>query len=178
MLRIGGWKKGAVDIDERFPLARLELLRESGVVSDVRISGQAEVSPGKIWLPLRVELSTRETCVRTLDEFDCPLEFGVNILVQMDAEGDEVAWDEDLEEDFVVHVPQQQQTLDIEEAVRQALELERPAHPIKPGAEPVVEIVETSPSALDPEESASAGPAAAEKPIDPRWEALRKLRDK
>lgn len=135
-------------------------LRETDVVGDVRVEGHADINPAQIVVKLLVRCRTLEICGRSLVEFEHPLEFPVHILLHRSSSVQGVVWEEDGDEAFEASISEDLHELDIEEVLRQAVVLERPISPIKPGT--------PLPEGVLEEDGGAA--------IDPRWEALRKIR--
>jgi len=136
------------------------VLLEADVVGDVVVEGHADINPSQIVVNLQVRCRTREICGRSQEEFEYPLEFPVHILLHRSASVQGVAWEEDGDEAFEASISEDLHELDIEEVLRQAVILERPISPVKPGT-PLPEGV------LEEDDGSS---------MDPRWEALRKFR--
>lgn len=128
----------------------------------VAVDGHADVNPREIIVSLQVHCTTREICGRSLEEFEHPLDFPVQILLRRSNSVLEFQWEEDGDEAFEATISEHLRELDISEILRQAVVLERPISPIKPGT--------PLPEGVLPEDD-------LEKPIDPRWDALRQFRD-
>ncbi|MCB9497217.1 MAG: DUF177 domain-containing protein [Fibrobacteria bacterium] len=161
-LVLARWQgRSKIDLELTFPAESVPALAEADVVGPVEVKGQADLAVRDIVVQLLLKLQTREICVRTLEEFEHPLEVPLNILIRKSGSIKEVEWDEDSEDTLHVKVPEDDRELDISEIARQAVELERPHHPIRPGA--------PLPEGALPEE------IPVEKPLDPRWDALRGL---
>lgn len=135
-------------------------LLETDVVGDVFVEGRADINPAQIVVKLLVRCQTREICGRSLEEFDHPLEFPVQILLHRSSSVQGVVWEEDGDEAFEATISEDLHELEIEEIVRQSVVLERPISPVKPGTPLPEGVVEEG----------------AEDSVDPRWEALRKIR--
>lgn len=146
--------------------ASIPLLQESSLVGRLQLEGTADVGPKEIVVHLTATCRTREICGRSLEEFEAEFSFPFTILIRRGKTVKHVAWDDESDETFEVDMPEDQRELDITEVLRQAIELERPLSPVKPGVE--------LPEGVLPEDEATE--AAQEEPIDPRWEALRKLK--
>lgn len=140
------------------------VLSEADVVGEVAVEGKADIGPKEIVVDLQVKLSTREICGRSLEEFEHPMEFPVKLLLRRDTSVQGVLWEEDGEDVWEARIADDLRELDIEEVLRQAVELERPISPVKPGV--------PLPQGVLPEQD-----APDRKPIDPRWAALGKLKD-
>ncbi len=140
----------------------IEELKDAQVVGPVRVSGYADVGSRETIAHLQVACRTREICGRSLEEFEAELDFPFTILIRRQGSIKTPQWEDDGEETYQVVVPEDLRELDVTEVLRQAIELERPLSPIKPGVD--------LPEGVLPEE------APQEEPIDPRWEALRKLK--
>jgi len=119
------------------------ILSEADVVGPVQLEGKADIGP---------------------KEFEHPLDFAVRLLLRRSNEVQGVEWEDDGDEVWEAKIADDLRELDIEEVLRQAVELERPISPVKPG----VPLPEGVLPEHDPE---------AEKAVDPRWEALRKLKE-
>jgi len=153
-----------VPLELRFDSAVVPALAEADVVGEAELVGEADLAGKDIVVKLTLKVRTREICARTLDEFEHPLEAPILLLLRKYNNIHEVEWEdetEDEEDTLHVKVPEQLRELDISEVARQAIELERPLQPIKPGAE--------LPEGVLPDD------VPVEKPLDPRWDALRGL---
>lgn len=157
------WTGSCSEIRLEVPASECPLLVEADATGTVILEGKAEIGPTEIVVDLRVRVSTREICGRSLEPFDHPLDFPLRLLLHRSGEVQGAQWEEDGEDIWEAKVSDDLRELDIEEAVRQAIELERPISPVKPGV--------PLPAGVEPE----ADPAD-EKPVDPRWEALLKLK--
>ena len=135
-------------------------LLEADVVGDIVVEGHADIGPTQIVVDLQVRCETREICGRSLEEFVHPLEFPVHILLHRSSAVQGVDWEEDGDEAFEAAISEDLHELDIEEVLRQAVILERPISPIKPGT--------PLPEGVLEEDGGNF--------LDPRWEALRKIR--
>ena len=165
------YRDGVTAIDLSFPASECPELVEAGAVGIAHVTGKADSSGTRLWLDLKLKATVTAICVRSLDEFELEIEAPAKILATREAHRNEVEWDLDSEDDFSVLLPETQRDLDIGEVLRQALELERPLKPIKPGVDlPAgIELDDVPlPAEVDEEKE--------EKPVDPRWEALKKLR--
>ena len=107
--------------------------------------------------------STTTICSRTLEEFEQPFAIPLHLLVRKSKPHAEIEWGDDDSDTFEVSVPEEQRELDISEIVRQCIELERPISPVKPGA--------PLPEGVLPDD------IPVERPTDPRWDALRGLKE-
>jgi len=169
LLPIVRWTAPREPVHLEFPVASIPDLAESQVVGSIVLDGYADVNVRETIAHLTVSCKTIEICARSLDEFEYELSYPLTILLRRQKSTKKPDWEDDGEETFQVTVPEDLRELDITEIIRQTIELERPLSPIKPGVEipdgvlpddvPIVEAVE-------------------EEPIDPRWEALRKLKGK
>jgi uncharacterized protein len=163
------YRDGATNIDLSFPASRCPELLEAGAVGQVHVTGKATSTGTTLLLDLQLKATVTAICCRSLDEFELMIEAPARILATREMHRSEIDWDYDGEEDFCVLLPETHKELDIGEILRQALELERPLKPLKPGVD-LPEGIELDdvplPSEIVPEE----------KPLDPRWEALKKLR--
>lgn len=165
-LILARWQGGSrrIPLELRFDSALVPALAEAEVVGEAELVGEADLTGKDIVVNLTLKVTTREICARTLDEFEQPLEAPILLLLRKYNNIHEVEWEDETEDEadtLHVKVPEQLRELDIAEIARQAVELERPLQPIKPGA------------ALP--EGALPDDVPVEKPLDPRWEALRGL---
>jgi uncharacterized metal-binding protein YceD (DUF177 family) len=137
------------------------LLQEADVVGKVVVDGHADINPREMVVTLQVRCTTREICGRSLEEFEHPLEFPVHILLRRSNTVLEFEWEDDGDETFEASISEHLRELDISEVLRQAVVLERPISPVKPGT-PLPEGV------LEEDDQDGS--------TDPRWDALRKMR--
>ncbi len=142
--------------------ASIPELKDAEVVGEVILKGYADVGPRETIVHLTVDCKTREICGRSLEEFEADLTFPFTLLFRRKASMKVLEWEDDGEETYQVTVPEDLRELDITEVLRQSIELERPLSPVKPGV--------GLPEGALPEE------VPVEEPVDPRWEALRKLK--
>ena len=169
LLPIVRWTSPREPVHLEFLASGIPDLAESKVVGTISLDGYADVNVRETIAHLTVSCRTLEICARSLDEFEFELTYPLAILLRRQKSTTKPDWEDDGEETFQVTVPEDLRELDITEIIRQTIELERPLSPVKPGVEipegvlpddvPIVEEVE-------------------EEPIDPRWEALRKLKGK
>jgi len=158
------WHGSRLPLELRFDSADVPTLVEAGVVGEVELTGDADLAGKDIVVKMLLKVKTLEICSRTLDEFEHPMEVPFHLLLVKSKSIHEAEWDDEDEEDtFLVKVPEELRELDISEPLRQAIELERPLSPIKPGA--------PLPEGALPED------VPLERPVDPRWDALRGLRE-
>ena len=129
-------------------------------MGDVFVEGHADITPREIVVSLKLRCHTREICGRSLEEFEHPLDIPVQILLHRSTTVQGVVWEEDGEDVFEASISEDLRELDIEDVLRQAVVLERPISPVKPGT-PLPEWV------LEED---------VQEALDPRWEALRKIR--
>lgn len=129
-------------------------------MGDVVLEGHADITPREIVVNLQVRCRTREICGRSLEEFEHSLEFPVQILLHRSLTVQGVVWEDDGEDVFEASISEDLHELDIEEVLRQAVVLERPISPVKPGTPLPEGVLEE----------------AEQEALDPRWEALRKIR--
>lgn len=158
------WHGSRLDLNLRFDSSLVPVLGEAEVVGELDISGEADLAGRDIVVKLVLRGQTRELCGRTLEEFELPFELPFHLLIRKSKTAGDVEWDDENEEEtFHVTVPEEHRELDISEMVRQCIELERPISPIRPGA--------PLPEGALPED------IPVEPPTDPRWDALRGLRE-
>lgn len=163
-LILARWHGSRLALALRFDAAEVPTIAEASVVGEVELSGDVDLAGRDIVVTMLFKLRTLEICSRTLDEFEQPLEVSVNLLLVKSKSTKEVEWDDENDEDTLhVKVPEELRELDIAEMVRQAIELERPLSPIKPGA-PLPE-------------GALPDDVPVDRPADPRWDALRGLQE-
>lgn len=141
-------------------------LQDTSLAGSLQIVGIADVGTKEIVVHLTVTCRTHEICGRSLEEFEADLSFPLTILIRRAKSIKQVAWDEESDETFEVDIPEDLRELDITEVLRQAIELERPISPIKPGV--------MLPEGILPDDEPIA--ATPDEPVDPRWDALRKLK--
>lgn len=165
LLPIVRWSDPRVEVDLSFDSAEIPDLQEAEVVGKVRVFGYVDVGPRETICHFTVACRTREICGRSLEEFEAELEFPFQLLFRRKNSLHEPEWEDDGEETYQVVVPEDLRELDVTEVLRQSIELERPLSPVKPGV--------PMPEGVLPEET-----KAEEEPIDPRWDALRKLKGK
>lgn len=131
--------------------------------SDIRLDLRLDVQPRRVFVTFTVSASATLECDRTLEPYQQPVsgDFAVLFVADEEAEGLAQAADD------VLPLPLPGQPLDLTEPVRDTLLLALPARRIAPGAEDLD--IPTQFGALTDDEG---------NPIDPRWEALRRLREK
>jgi uncharacterized protein len=129
------------------------------VFRDVRVDVRLDRGEDRIYVSFTAEAVAHLECDRTLQMFDLTVsgQHGLVFLPEDEAEGDE-------ESDHVKVLHPDDEQLDITNAVRDTLLLAIPQRKIAPGAENVE--IPTRFGDIDTDDIA-----------DPRWEALRKLRD-
>lgn len=129
---------------------------DPSVFHDIHIDARLDRRSDRILVMLAAEAVATLTCDRTLKPFEQPLEGTYDLLFAPPeiAEGDE---------DVRVLLPSDQE-IDLTDAARDTLLLALPARCVAPGAEE-----EDIPVAF-------GAPSGEDAAIDPRWEALRKLR--
>ena len=142
------------------PASACVLLQETDVVGEVVVEGHADITPREIVVNLQIRCHTREICGRSLEEFEHPLEIPVQILLHRSTTVQGVVWQDDGEDVFEAAISEDLRELDIEEVLRQAVVLERPISPVKPGTPLPEGVLEED----------------VQEALDPRWEALRKIR--
>lgn len=163
-LILARWHGSRLPLELRFDAAEVPTIAEAGVVGEVELTGDVDLAGRDIVVKMLLKVRTLEICSRTLDDFEHPLEVPLHLLLVKSKSTKEVEWDDENEEDtFQVKVPEELRELDIAEIVRQAIELERPLSPIKPGA-PLPE-------------GALPDDVPVERPADPRWDILRGLKE-
>ena len=152
-VRITPLKEGIHHLDLRPEAAALEL--DPDVFRDVRIEARLDRRSERILVTLTVRATATLMCDRTLRPFDQAVEGTYDVLFAPPeiAEGDE---------EVRVLLPADQE-IDLTEPARDTLLLAVPARCVAPGAEdePIPE---------------RFGAPVGDDVIDPRWEALRKLR--
>jgi uncharacterized metal-binding protein YceD (DUF177 family) len=161
-LPLARWIGSTAEISLDVPAQECPALQEAQVVGVLQVRGRADLG-SDIVVTLQVRCSTREICGRSLEEFEHPLDFSVQILLHRSTSVRDFQWEDDGEDVFEASIANDLRELDISEVIRQSVELERPFSPIKPGT--------PLPEGVLPED-------AATEVIDPRWEALRKLKGK
>lgn len=132
---------------------------DPGVFRDVRVSLRLDRRPDKVYISFDASAVARLQCDRTLVDFDQPIS-GHHELLFAPPEIAEVRDDDDIRALY----PEDEE-LDITDVVRDTLLLAVPQRKVAPGAEDV-EIQTEFGAARDETED-----------IDPRWAALRALRD-
>lgn len=157
------WHGNLINLQLRFDSTTVPALVEAGVVGEMEIVGNADLAGKDIVVALELRGNTLEICSRTLEEFERPFAIPLNLLIQKSKPHSEVEWGDDDDDTFHVSVPEEHRELDISEIVRQSVELERPISPVQPGA--------TLPEGVLPDD------IPVERPPDPRWDALRGLKE-
>lgn len=157
------WHGSKLVLQLRFDAASVPSLAEAEVVGAMEIAGEADLAGQDIVVNLSLRGTTRELCSRTLEEFEQPFDIPLHILIRKSKNHSEVEWADDEEETYHVSVPEEHRELDISEIVRQCIELERPISPVRPGA--------ALPEGVLPDD------IPVERPVDPRWDALRGLKE-
>lgn len=128
---------------------------------DLRVEARLDVHERQILVSLTASATAQLECDRTLQLFDQRIEGGYHVLF---AEPDRAAAPEDAYDEVRVLQPADQE-LDLTAAVRDTLLLAIPQRCIAPGVEDLeIETVFGAPEGEDDES------------VDPRWEALRRLR--
>lgn len=143
-------------------------MADSQVVGALVLDGYADVNVRETIVHLAVSCKTLEICARSLDEFEFDLSYPLTILLRRQKSTKKPDWEDDDQETFGVTVPEDLRELDITEIVRQTIELERPISPIKPGVD--------LPQGVLPDDIPIVEAAEEDEPVDPRWDALRKLK--
>lgn len=156
------WSGPSADVKLSAQASDCPVLSEADVVGLVTVEGSADIGPKEIVVQLQVRLSTREICGRSLEEFEHPMEFPVKLILRRSSEVQGAVWEDDGEDVWEANISDDLRELDIEEVLRQAVELERPISPVKPGV--------PLPEGVLPED-------AQDKLVDPRWEALKRFKD-
>ena len=159
-LPLARWTGLSAQILLTAPASDCAVLGEADVVGDVQVEGRADITPREIVVTLNLRCHTREICGRSLEEFEHPLEIPVKILLHRSTTVQGVVWQDDGEDVFEASISEDLRELDIEEVLRQAVVLERPISPVKPGTPLPEGVLEE----------------AEQEALDPRWEALRKIR--
>ena len=160
LLPLARWTGLRAQIRLNAPASACAVLQEADVVGDVLVEGQADITPREIVVSLKLCCHTRETCGRSLEEFEYPLDIPVQILLHRSTTVQGVVWEDDGEDVFAASISEDLRELDIEEVLRQAVVLERPISPVKPGTPLPDGVLEED----------------VQEALDPRWEALRKIR--
>ena len=160
LLPLARWTGLRAEVSFSAPASACLLLQETDVVGDVVVEGHADINPREIVVNLQVRCHTREICGRSLEEFEHPLEFSVQILLHRSLTVQGVVWEDDGEDTFEASISEDLRELDIEEVLRQCVVLERPISPVKPGTPLPQGVLEED----------------AQEALDPRWEALRKIK--
>lgn len=126
------------------------------IVVDVRLELQQE----RAYVDLEASGVARLVCDRTLAEFQLPVsgEHAVLFLPESQASVEHVG-----DRDDVRPLPEAGEPLDITDAVRDTLMLALPARTVAPG--------------MEDRDIPTVFGGDSEEPTDPRWEALRRLRD-
>jgi len=160
LLPLARWTGLRAPISLNAPASECQVLQETDVVGDVFVEGHADITPREIVVNLTLRCHTREICGRSREEFEHPLEIPVQILLHRSLAVQGVVWEDDGEDIFVASISEDLQELDIEEVLRQAVVLERPISPVKPGTPLPEGVLEED----------------VQEALDPRWEVLRKIR--
>lgn len=126
---------------------------------DIRVTAHLDRTGNRVFVQFDVTGTARLQCDRTLVDFDQDLTGRYGVLFAPAEELEELGDDPDAVREF----DPTSHELDVTEAVRDTLLLSIPLRRIAPGAEEVP--IQTSFGSLDDEMA------------DPRWEALRPLRD-
>lgn len=163
VLPVVRWTGSSAEIRLQADAKDCPILSEADAVGPVIVEGKVDIGPKEMVVDLRVRLSTREICGRSLEEFEHPLDVPVKLVLRRSNEVQGAQWEEDGEDVWEARISDDLRELDIEEVLRQAVELERPLSPVKPGT--------PLPAGVLPEQDDEDS-----KPIDPRWEALRRLK--
>jgi uncharacterized protein len=146
-----------------------ELELDPDAFSDIHVLARLDCHRDRILVSLDVHGVTTLTCDRTLQEYDETLEGTYQVLFgperMVGAESD------NFDEVRVLHPSDRE--IDVTDLVRDTLLLAIPHRKIAPGAEEE-EIQMQFGAAAAEEEAEGEGPPSD---IDPRWEALRELRD-
>ena len=166
LLPIVRWKAPREPISLEFDSGSIPDLVAADLVGPVTLKGYADVNDHETIVHLTVECHTKEICGRSLEEFQADLSFPLQILLRRDNSKKTPDWDDDGDETYEVTVHEDLRELDITEVLRQAIELERPLSPIKPGVD--------LPEGVLPDDVPIEEPV--EETTDPRWDALRKLK--
>ncbi len=148
---------GQHDLDV-FPTAEEAGLDEE-VFSEIRVSARLDLRPASALVRLSVSASATLTCDRTLVEFRQPISGG-HVLLFL---ADESAGASSASAEDVRPLPEPGMPLDVTDAVHDTLLLALPVRRVAPGA--------------DDEPIETVFGDAGDSELDPRWEALRKLRD-
>ncbi|QXD13741.1 DUF177 domain-containing protein [Rhodocaloribacter litoris] len=156
MLRIdvASLKPGSHRLDVRPSAEALDL--DAAVFRDIAVALRLDVQPGRVLVRLKAEAIATLECDRTLVLFDRPIEGRYTVLYAAPAL---VAELEPAHDDVRPLLPSDQE-IDLTDVVRDTLMLAVPVRKVAPGAEEV---------ALPLRFGDEGG-------VDPRWEALRRLR--
>lgn len=158
-LEIASFKSGTRTVDLRPAPGDLDL--DPAVFRDIRLTAHLDRTGDRIFVRLEVSGTARLECDRTLVDYDQALEGHCSLLFAPADELDAMGGDpEDIRE-----FDPAADTLDVTEVVRDTILLSIPLRRIAPGAEEV-------------EIPTRFGPAEQDEDVDPRWDALRSLKDK
>ncbi len=153
-------KPGLHTLDEAPTAEDLEL--DPAAFRDLGVRADLDVQPEQVLVTLRVRATATLECDRTLEPFDQPVS-GTHTVLFLSPERLE-GFDADGDDD-VRPLPEPGVPLDLTESVRDTLLLALPSRRVAPGAED-----EEIPLAFGVATDADGDP------VDPRWEALRRLR--
>lgn len=160
---ITSFKSGVHHVELTPDPADLEL--DSDTYSDIHVLARLDCHRDRILVSLDVHGIAVLTCDRTLQEYDQPLEGTYQVLFgperMVGAESD------NFDEVRVLHPSDR--AIDVTDLVRDTLLLAVPQRKIAPGADQ---------EEIQMEFGATASEDRAQSDIDPRWDALRELRDR
>ncbi len=136
---------------------------DPGVFEDIRVELELTYEEGRLLVQLWAGATATLECDRTLELFKQPVEGTYSLFYA--PPGVAVSRD-DVEE--VRELRAADRFVDLTDVVRDTLLLAIPMRKVKPGAESIP---------IPTQFGAPEGPEPEEPPIDPRWEALKKLRN-
>jgi len=128
---------------------------------EIELYVRLDYHPSRVLVNIQVDTVARLVCDRTLANYDQPVQGEYNLLYS----GPEMFEGMEEEEEDIRLLPPDVEELDLTDSIRDTLLLSLPQRRIAPGAED-----EEIPLQF-------GGPDVDEARVDPRWEALRALRD-
>ncbi len=134
------------------------------VFEDIRVELHLTYEGGRLLVQLWAGATATLECDRTLELFKQPIEGTYSLFYVPPGV---VVQREDVEE--VRELRHSDRFVDLTDVVRDTLLLAIPMRKVKPGAESIP---------IPLQFGAPEGPETEERPMDPRWEVLRKLRDR
>ena len=151
----------------------LERASDPALFQELRIEGDLlahltvyEISDGTLRLEGSMEGTQLLTCVRTLEVFPQHFECEVALEIVKDSTLREQVLEDEDEELFRFRIPVLQESVDISEFIRQLVILQEPMNPVK---DPTQNFIWKDSEPVDEN---------AAKPVDPRWEKLKELKQK